>query len=221
MGRWSKTENKNGRKAVYNGHYKDEETAAHASDTLARQLIANGEQNHKLNFPDDRTEVFPETKMSKYFGAYYNEAHKKWIVQRWSKTENKNICNGSYKDEETAAHASDTLARQLMANGEQNHRLNFPDDSTEVFPETKTPKYFGVYYNKAHKKWGAQRQSKNEKKTVYNGFFKDEETAAHASDTLARQLMESGKQNHKLNFPDDRTEVYPEKTQRNKRKRSE
>jgi hypothetical protein len=41
-------------------YFKDEETAAHATDTLARKLMANGEKNHKLNFPDDNTEVYAE-----------------------------------------------------------------------------------------------------------------------------------------------------------------
>ena len=39
-----------------NSHYTAEE-AAHASDTLARKLMENGEQGHTLNFPDDETEV--------------------------------------------------------------------------------------------------------------------------------------------------------------------
>jgi len=29
------------------------------------------------------------------------------------------------------------LARKLMKNGEQNHKLNFPGDHTEVYPEEK------------------------------------------------------------------------------------
>ena len=33
---------------------------AYASDILARKLIANGENGHKLNFPDDEFEVYPE-----------------------------------------------------------------------------------------------------------------------------------------------------------------
>ena len=45
------------------------------------------------------------------------------------------LYNGSYDNEETAARASDTLARKLMANGEQAHKLNFPDDDTDVFPD--------------------------------------------------------------------------------------
>ena len=45
------------------------------------------------------------------------------------------ICNGTYENEKTAAHASDTLARKLMENGEKSHKLNFPDDHTEVYPK--------------------------------------------------------------------------------------
>jgi hypothetical protein len=50
------------------------------------------------------------------------------IAWRCSKKEKRAIRNGTYRDEETAALASDTLARKLMANGEQKYSLNFPDD---------------------------------------------------------------------------------------------
>ena len=59
----------------------------------------------------------------------------KWYASRWNKNEKKNFHNGYYDNEETAAHASDTLARKLMENGEQGHKLNFPDDHTEVHPK--------------------------------------------------------------------------------------
>merc|ERR1712098_333112 len=123
---------KNENKQVYNGNYKDEEKAAHATDTLARKLIANGEKGHKLNFPDDHNEVFPEKKTN-YFGVSYNKNHATWTAQRRSKNGNKKVLNGVYKNEETAAHASDTVARKLIANGEKGHKLNFPDDHTEVY----------------------------------------------------------------------------------------
>merc|ERR1712058_144637 len=115
------------------GYYKDEKTAARARDILARKLMANGEQNHKLNFPDDDTELYAEKKAtsSNYIGVYYNEKDARYVAQRWSKHEKKYGHNGYYKDEETAARASDTLARQLMANGEQNHKLNFPDKTEQ------------------------------------------------------------------------------------------
>merc|ERR1712098_156266 len=102
---------------VYNGSYKDEETAVHASDTLARKLMENGEHNHKLNFPGDDTKEYPtKRKTSKYIGVSYNESCKTWFAQKWSKAENKSVGNGHYKDEVVAAHASDTLARKLIKN---------------------------------------------------------------------------------------------------------
>merc|ERR1712098_46123 len=58
-------------------------------------------------------------------------------VQRWSKNEYKMVHNGCYDDEETAAHASDTLARKLMENGELNHKLNFPDTTLNCTPKIK------------------------------------------------------------------------------------
>merc|ERR1712098_695909 len=151
-------------------------------------------QGHKLNFPDDHIEVHPEKiQTSEYIGVTYT--NEKWHVKRRSKNEKKMVYYGSYDNEETAAHASDTLARKLMKNGEQGHKLNFPDDHIEVHPEKiQTSEYIGVMYNIS--KWYAQRWSKNEMKTVHYGSYENEETAAHASDTLARNLMEKGEQGH-------------------------
>merc|ERR1712098_25590 len=100
-----------------------------------------------------------------------------------------------------------------MANGEQNHKLNFSDDETEVFPKEKktSSQFIGVSYDVNESKWRAQRCSKLHKKTIYNGIYENEETAARASDTLARKFMANGEQAHKLNFPDDNTDVYPKK----------
>jgi len=216
--RWSKNENK----MVYSGSYKSEETAAHASDTLARMLMANGEKNHILNFPYENTKVHPErTRISKYFGVVYSASDKRWIARRWSKRENRTFNNGTYKDEETAAHASDTLARKLMVKGEKGHKLNFPNHKNEV-ERAKSSKYFGVTYLEKSKNWCTQRWSKNENRTFNNGTYKDEETAAHASDTLARKLMVQGEKGHKLNFPNDSTEImmHAKEYQTDKRKRS-
>merc|ERR1712098_810811 len=208
---------KNEKKMIYNGTYKDEETAARASDTVARKLIASGEKGHKLNFLDDDTEVNPETERENYFGVRYNKQRQTWCASRWSKGINKTFHNGTYKDEETAAHASDTLARKLIANGEKGHTLNYPDDETVVYRE-KTSNYIGVSYITRDSIWRAERWSKIGNKVVYNGSYKDEKTAAHASDTLARKLIENGEKGHKLNFPDDDTEVRLE-SQKRKRKR--
>merc|ERR1712098_966088 len=165
------------------------------------------------------TEVNSKEKTSKYFGVTYSKKGEKWRVQRCKKGEtDKPVYNGTYKDEETAARASDTLARKLTWDGEKGLKLNFPDDNIEVYPE-KSSKYIGVSYNKKDERWRAQRRSKQEKKAVHNGSYKDEETAAHASDTLARKLIANSEKGHKLNFPDDDTEVRPEEIQNNKRKR--
>jgi hypothetical protein len=131
----------------------------------------------------------------------------KWTVQRWSKNENRLVYNGCYDNEETAAHASDTLARKLTANGELNHKLNFHDENTEVYSKKKASRYIGLAYHTQKAKWCVSRWIKNENKHVYNGEYDDEEKAARASDTLARKLMENNKQKFKLNFPDDHTEV--------------
>jgi len=207
------------KKIVYNGTYKDEETAAHASDTLARILMSNGEHNHRLNFPDDYTEVLREKKNATFIGVHYNEIPATWGAWRWSKKQNKIIYNGTYKVAETAAHASDTLARQLKKNGEKGHKLNCPNGDTEVHTEKKR-NYIGMSYNRKEATWTAQRWSKNEKKNVYNGcHYKDEETAAHASDTLARKLIANGEKDHKLNFPDDGTEVNSKEAKYQKKRK--
>merc|ERR1712098_330775 len=153
-------------KEIYYGAYSDEETAALASDTLARKLMADGEQIRELNYPDDNIEVRPEEKKINYIGVSFNEKNRRWIAQRWSKTQKKLFNNGTYRDEETAAHASDTLARKLTASGEQNHKLNFPDDDTEVYPNAKprASQYIGVRYNESRKRWSVQRWSKMEQK---------------------------------------------------------
>lgn len=39
------------------------------------------------------------------------------------------MSRGSYSNEEAAAHASETLAKTLMANGERGHKLNFTEES--------------------------------------------------------------------------------------------
>merc|ERR1712058_210251 len=97
-----------------------------------------------------------------------------------SKNEKKHFFNGSYDNEETAAHASDTLARKLMENGEQGHKLNFPDDHTEVHREKiQTSEYIGV--TSKNSKWHVQRYNRQVKKLVYYGSYDNEETAAHAS----------------------------------------
>merc|ERR1712098_436741 len=144
-----------------------------------------------MGIEEDEFAKEKKTKTSQYIGVYYTETNSGWVAHRWRKNDKKKVRNGTYKDEDTAAHASDTVARNLMANGEQNHKLNFPDDDTEVYPEEKHTSsiYIGVSHNKRQSTWQVYRWSKKENKMVYNGSYKDEKTAAHASDTLARKLI--------------------------------
>jgi hypothetical protein len=218
-GKWyARRRSKHEKKMICNGNYENEKTAAHASDTLARKLMQNGEQGHKLNFPYDDNEVLAgKASSSQFIGVSYHVNTSKWQTQRYSKHEKKKVCNGSYETKETAAHASDTLARTLMANGEQGHKLNFPDDDISVFPEKCSSQFFGVSYDVKKSKWQTQRYSKREKKIIFNGGYENEETAAHASDTLARKLLTNGEKGHKLNFPEDYTEVFPERQRKRKR----
>merc|ERR1712098_913340 len=107
----------------------------------------------------------------------YCKTKKKWQTRRRSKNEKKLVSYGHFKDEETAARASDTLARKLMENGEQNHKLNFPDENfiQEYQKETNSSKYTGVCYSDSNAGWTAQRWSKQEKKPLHNGTYKNEE----------------------------------------------
>merc|ERR1712034_57471 len=119
------------------------------------------------------------SKKSKYVGVSYNTISSKWRAKRRNKIEKKKMYNGYYKDEETAAHASDTLARKLMKSGEHNLKLNFPDDQKEVHWKTKVNnRFIGVSYDKNRSKWRAQRWSKNENTNVCNGYYTNEERAA-------------------------------------------
>merc|ERR1712098_31269 len=90
---------------------------------------------------------------------------------------------------------------------------------TDVLPEKREPssQFIGVSYDMKCKKWQANRFSKLEKKMIHYGYYGNEETAARASDTLARKLMANGEQAHKRNFPNDDTEVFPERAIKRKR----
>jgi hypothetical protein len=165
-------------------------------------------------FEDEYTKV--KKRGSQFIGVTFYDRKSRWAAKRWSKKEKRNLYNGCHRNEETAAHASDTLARRLIANGEQHLKLNFPDDNTAVYakPRKNSSKHIGVSYNKARSNTEVKRHSKTEHKDISNGYYRNEETAAHASDTLARKLIANGEHNHKLNFPDDGTEVHTEEKPR-------
>merc|ERR1711964_444560 len=105
--------------------------------TLARALMKNGEKNHKLNFPNDETEVWKEKNenSSKYLGVWWSKRNSKWLASRWSKSQGKMIHNGHFNQEMKAAHASDTLAKMLMKHGEKRHELNFPGAEPEALAD--------------------------------------------------------------------------------------
>jgi len=213
-------------KTVYNGLFNRDEKkkAAHASDILARELMTNGEKEHKLNFPNDETELWAEKEpSSKYVGVSLEKSTSKWKVWRRSKVQGKNVFGGSFnRDEEIkAAHASDTLARALNESGEIEYKLNFPNDETEVWAEKETSsKYLGVSWGKRKSKWRVCRWSKIQGKMVYNGSFNrgEEIKAARASDVLGVELMNNGEKGHKLNFLDNPSDACSKKTNKRKRK---
>jgi hypothetical protein len=229
--RWSKAE----QKTVNNGSYKDEETAARASDDLARELIANGE-HHQMNFPDDKTDSNQRTRdatekkqTSTYIGVYRDG--ERWHVKRWSKKAKKSISHGSHKDEEAAAHASDALAREFMANGEENHKLNFPEESLQVCvcdsdseklknentnddengkrkrdqieePEVKEPGHMhGVQWRRG--KWVVKRHFNivNKWKQIWGGTYEKDQLEDAKRASDALELKHGKKSNPKLNYP--------------------
>ena len=102
----------------------------YAKVNIAKNQILSTEHNCRI-----LTNFEKKESSSHYNGVCYYVSKSKWQANRRSKLEKKMVHNGSYDDEEKAAHASDTLARILMVNGEIGHRLNFPEDDTEVFPE--------------------------------------------------------------------------------------
>merc|ERR1712098_654691 len=108
---------------------------------------------------------YPEVLHKKfdYIGVQYIKKQATWRARRWSKYEGKTVCNGYHKHEETAAHASDTLARKLIANGEKGHKLNFPDD-TEVWAEE------GTYQQKKRKRPTNLEHFQKNKKSYQNSI---------------------------------------------------
>merc|ERR1711925_22152 len=97
------------------------------------------------------TKVQKRAKKSIYFGIFYNEK------------------------EETAAHASDTLAKRLMADGNQNLKLNFPDVDTEADLEhqaNKRKRPFDCEYSEANEdNFENFEETTNENSTKYRAFL--------------------------------------------------
>lgn len=111
-----------------------------------------------------------------------------------------------YSVEQEAARASDTLAMSLLSKGEQDHTLNFSEEEDEDVHF----KGIGVAYYPNREKWRAYRWRSSDKKKIEHGWYKDKETAAHASDNLVRLHFQFGaEQDHELNFPNANETIVP------------
>jgi hypothetical protein len=138
------------------------------------ERIGNDEEN-SIVVKIEKDEYAKVNIKSKYIGVSYHINNSKWQAQRRSKKNGKKVVsNGYYGDEANAAHASDTLAKKLMENGENGHKLNFPDNNIEVSREEKrySSKFIGVSYHKKRSKWCAQRCGKNENNIVYQRILR-------------------------------------------------
>merc|ERR1712098_338004 len=125
----------------------------HCTKSLERMKANKTEQSIVMKIEEDKYTKANKCITSKYIGTIYKESRSKWEAQRWSKNEKKLAYSGYYRDEESAARASDTLARKLIANGEKGHMLNFPDNDTEEYTDEETTSsiYIGVNYFKRGK----------------------------------------------------------------------
>merc|ERR1712098_922866 len=89
------------------------------SEGHGRENVHNGEREEiRVKIEEDEYAKKKEPS-SQFIGVSYDMNTTKWRAQRRSKLEKKTLCNGTYENEETAARASDTLARKLLSNGEQ------------------------------------------------------------------------------------------------------
>ena len=135
-------------KTVHLGYYADEEGAARA---VAEYV--------------ERGVVAPPGRgggTSEHMGVCWNKAAKKWQAAKWDK--GKLVYLGLYADEEDAARA----VAEYVERG-------------AVPPQRRggvTSKHTGVCWNKARKKWEAQKWDKG--KLVHLGYYADEEDAARA-----------------------------------------
>jgi hypothetical protein len=103
---------------------------------------------------------------------------------------------GYFEEEEEAARAYDTAARDRQGSGAM---LNFPAGGERGVPQKQnSSKYLGVSWHEQRKKWVAQ--IRYDGKQHYIGCFVDEEEAARAYDRAARDRHGSSAM---LNLPQD------------------
>jgi hypothetical protein len=231
------------------GSFDDEHEAARAVDTASRRLFGDdahggraGRNWHRLNFPtesevkraQERGALLTEEDQvaavaaserqgpSDFVGVSWAKRDRKWIAHL--RNDGKQQCLGRFVDEQEAAHAVGTVARQLR--GEDAHggrsgvkwlRLNFPTEAEVkraqergalltkedkaaaiAASELQGPsKFVSVSWHKRHRKWTTQ--------------WEESAPAARAVDTAARRLRgegahggRAGRKWLRLNFPSKR-----------------
>ena len=135
-------------KNVHLGYYADEEDAARAVVEYVERGVVD---------PPGRGGV-----TSEHMGVSWNKARKKWLAQKWDK--GKKVHLGLYAAEEDAARAvTEYVERGVVPRSGRGY---------------VTSEHMGVCWNKAAKKWLAQKWDKG--KLVHLGHYTDEEDAARA-----------------------------------------
>jgi len=214
-----------GDKMMHLGQFDDGITAALNNDEAA---AARGES---LNYPTESIPLgetdeekfrsasveegvgFPVstlTQSSKYTGVTWNKSKKKWIAK--IKIHGKSIHLGYFEDEIEAAQRYDINAEAL------GRPLNFPEASFENLDETNrrtptdedtglpTSKYTGVCWYRRKNRWMSRIRIQG--KSIFLGYFEDEEDAARRYDMAA---ITDGRP---LNFPEASVENLDETNRR-------
>jgi hypothetical protein len=196
-GRWAAERRSNVLNMLFfNGYYKNQGNAAKASDDLALTLIDVDQEDHKFNFQTETSEeicsiCFDKVNPNDILTTDCDHRFHKSCMENW--------------DEQPEGNGTCPMCRNIWK------RKGAPLRCVER--NLGNSKYFGVTYNPRKAIWNAKRWNKGEKKWAHHGSFKSQETAAHASDVLARTLLVGDKelgrfrQNHQLNFPDENTEI--------------
>ena len=237
-GRYANIKGQQGNRFLGGFAHEEEETAARAYDAAARQLRgpeAHGSQ-FQLNFPtaDERMNCIAagssksHTLASRFIGVHKKNG--KLVVKISNEGQNMNVGYFAAEQEEAAARAYDAAARQLR--GPEAHsskfKLNFPTPEEErnrpqlapAAPQTGTSRaetnqqsprsqFIGVNRNKRDSRWRVSVWHEGRNQQVGHFALEQEEAAARAYDTAARQLRghAAHSSKSKLNFPTPEEEM--------------